>query len=203
MVFLAATRAGSAQAPASAQGSPSSNLGLAAIGAAGVYYGDATSVERARRGWEIGALVDFGWLRSHYLRLQGEISYLEAHVSEFVEIENRQFEGRFQDLTSSLSLVLHGANEQRGFVPFLATGVGVHALSSAFGEVSLDQRYNANPFGVHVAAGARVWLPGTQRHGVFMEVRRSLAEHVNRTTLRFGGLVFFNDLIRTREAPVR
>ncbi|HEX7124126.1 MAG TPA: hypothetical protein VF178_17240 [Gemmatimonadaceae bacterium] len=170
-------------------------MGLSSIGAAGVHIGPAT-MEREADGFEVGALVDWGWVRHRALRIEGEVSFMQVTLSEFVVTENREFRGHVYDLSTSLSLVVHGGNSRSRLVPFLSAGVGVHALSSAFSEVSLDQRYNANPFGSHIGAGARIWIPGLERHGVFVEVRRAIAEHVNRTVVRFGGLIFYNDLIR-------
>jgi hypothetical protein len=80
----------------------------------------------------------------------------------------------------------------------MAAGVSVHALSSTFGELSLDRRYNANPFGAHAAAGLRLWLSRSGRNAISLELRTSMAENVNRTSARLGGMVLFGDLVRPR-----
>jgi hypothetical protein len=165
------------------------------VGAVGVHVGTAT-VEHAADGHEAGLLLDLGWFRTPSLRLQGEVSLMRASLSEFLETEDRVFEGDFFDLTSSLSVVLQGGSHQGRFAPYLLGGVGVHALSSAFESLAIDRRYNGNPFGSHVGAGARLWISGSGRSGLFVEARRTLAEHVNRTSIRVGGLFFYNDLIR-------
>jgi hypothetical protein len=180
---------------AAGQAEPTSRLGLAGVGALGAHVG-AASVEHAAEGHEAGLLMDLGWFRTPSFRLQAEVALMRATLSEFVETEDRVFEGDFFDLTSSLSLVLQVGSHRGRFAPYVLAGVGVHALSSAFESLAIDRRYNGNPFGSHVGAGARLWISGSGRSGLFAEVRRTLAEHVNRTSLRVGGLVFYNDLIR-------
>ncbi|HSA56129.1 MAG TPA: hypothetical protein VLE53_10510 [Gemmatimonadaceae bacterium] len=178
------------------QPAPASNLGLTAVGALGFHLGAATSLEHTAEGYEGGALVDLGWVRGRALRLQGEVAVLRATLAETVEVEDETYRDYFIDLTGSLSLVLQGGGSRGRFAPFLLAGLGVHALSSAFGSIPIDRRYNGNTFGSHVGAGGRIWLGGSGRNGLFVEVRRSIAEHVNRTTVRVGGLVFYNDLVR-------
>lgn len=178
----------------------SSNLGLTGVGALGLHAGATTTLEHTAEGYEVGLLLDLGWVRGRALRLQGELSGLRATLTEFVEIENTTYTDAFFDLTGSVSLVLQGGGERGRFAPFLLGGIGVHALSSAFNSIPIDRRYNGNVFGSHIGAGGRVWLGASGRNGLFVEVRRSIAEHVNRTTVRLGGLVFYNDLVRpTRE----
>jgi hypothetical protein len=174
---------------------PTSRLGLSGVGALGLHVG-AANVEHAADGGEAGVLLDLGWFRTPSLRLQGEVALMRATLSEWVETEDRVFEGDFFDLTSSLSLVLQGGSHQGRFAPYLLAGIGVHALSSAFESLAIDRRYNGNPFGSHVGAGARLWISGSGRSGLFAEFRRSIAEHVNRSAVRLGGMFFYNDLIR-------
>jgi hypothetical protein len=71
----------------------------------------------------------------------------------------------------------------------------VHALSSAFQTSVLDQRYNANRFGSHIGAGIRARL-GQSRNALFVEARRIIADEVDRTVFRLGGLVLLGDLYR-------
>jgi hypothetical protein len=79
----------------------------------------------------------------------------------------------------------------------------VHALSSTFGVVELDERYNANPFGVDVAAGLRAWVSSSGRAGLFVEGRRVIAANVNANVLRVGALVFYRDLVRPNTSARR
>lgn len=187
-----------AQANDTTANAPSSHLGLTGIGALGLHAGATTAVEHAAEGYEVGILLDLGWVRGRALRLQGELSALRAKLTEFVEIENETYTDAFYDLTGSVSLVLQGGGSRGRFAPFLLAGIGVHALSSNFGSIPIDRRYNSNPFGSHIGAGGRVWLGASGRSGFFVEVRRSIAEHVNRTAARVGGMMFYNDLVRPR-----
>jgi hypothetical protein len=182
---------------ARAQTEPSSNVGISGVGAFGLHAG-YPAVERASRGFEAGVFADIGWIHTPQFRLQAEVDFLRASLTERVEVEDTTFRGVFYDLTASVTAVaLAGPSTQR-VVPYLIAGVGVHALSSAFGTLAIDKRYNANPFGSHVGVGLRVWLSGNGRNGAFVEARRVIAENVNRTTVRAGALVFFRDLIRAR-----
>ena len=194
LLMIAAARA----AGQSNDASTSSNLGLTGVGALGLHAGATTALEHAAEGYEVGLLLDLGWVRGRALRLQGEVSALRATLTEFVDVENATYTDAFFDVTASVSLVLQGGGERGRFAPFLLAGVGVHALSSAFNSIPIDRRYNGNVFGSHIGAGGRVWLGASGRSGLFGEVRRNIAEHVNRTTVRVGGLVFYNDLVRPR-----
>jgi hypothetical protein len=173
------------------------NLGLAAVGALGLHAG-ADAIERHAEGHEVGALMDLGSLTGAAVRLQFEVAFLRATLTETVVQDDSTYSDVFYDLTASVSTVLQGGGPRARLAPYLVAGVGVHALSSAFGTVVLDQRYNANPFGVHLGAGARLWLTGGGRHSVAVEIRRTIAENVNRTSFRLGLLLHYNDLIRRR-----
>ena len=72
---------------------------------------------------------------------------------------------------------------------------GSDALSSTFRTVVLDRRYNANRFGSHIGAGLRLRFGGS-RTGIFVEGRRIIADEVDRTAFRFGGLILMGDLHR-------
>jgi hypothetical protein len=167
---------------------------MAALG--GLVGGEV--VEGKSHGGEAGAFVDLGWVHAPRLRLQGEVEFLRATLRQYVLVLDTTFYGPFFDLSASVSAVLLGGNEHQRFVPYLDGGIGVHALSSTFGALPLDRLYNANPFGFHVGAGARVWVSASGRNGLFVEVRRVIAEAVNRTSVRAGGMVFYRDLIRPK-----
>jgi hypothetical protein len=189
--------AGGGPRAAAAQDQPRSRIGLAHIGAIGMHVG-AASIEHSADGFEGGAWIDLGWIRTPRIRLQGEVSFLRGSLTEFVRATDSTFSGAFYDLTSSVDAVVLMRDPAARVVPYLAAGVGVHALSSAFGDLSLDRRYNTNPFGSHAAAGLRVSLSASGRNAISLELRTSLAENVNRTSARVGGMVLFGDLIRPR-----
>ena len=170
---------------------PSANIGLQAVGAIGIFGGPAR-LERSSRGQEGGLLLDLGWLRGRSLRLQGELSILRASLTEFVEVEDSTFHGDFYDLSGSVSAIWLTSHSAR-VSPYALAGLSVHALSSAFQTVVLDRRYNANRFGSHVGAGIRLRL-GSTRQVLFVEGRRIIADEVDRTVVRFGGLVLMGDL---------
>lgn len=176
---------------------PSSNLGLPAIAAIGVHGGFAR-LERSSDGEEAGLLVDLGWLRGRSLRLQAEVSFLRASLTEYVELEDSTFQSNYFDLTAGVTSVWLASPEGK-VSPYILAGVAVHALSSAFGSVLLDQRYNTNRFGSHIGTGLRLRF-GASRQAVFVEVRRTITDEVDRTAVRFGGLVLMGDLYRRPSA---
>ena len=180
--------------PAVVLGQRSSNLGLAAVGAIGV-QGSIAWLEREDRGYELGVLADIGWTGAPSLRLQAELDFMAAHLVETVEIEDRTFRGPFFDLAGSVSAVFLASGRT---APYLLGGVSVHALSSDFGTLSLDRRYNTNQFGVVAGAGLRIWTGDAGRQIIAIEARRVISENVDRTLLRIGFLHAFNDLIRPR-----
>ena len=170
---------------------PSSNLGLPAVAALGVHGGFAR-LERSTKGEEGGLLLDLGWLRGRGLRLQGEVAFLRASLTEHVPLEDSTFTGNYFDLSAGASAVWLISRDSR-VSPYALAGFAVHALSSAFNNSVLDQRYNANRFGSHIGAGFRVRI-GSSRQAVYAEARRVIADQVDRTVVRFGLLVLMNDL---------
>ena len=188
---------GFAPSASAAQNSSTSHVGVSGIAALGALVGGEV-VEGKSHAGEVGAFMDLGWVRTPRLRLQGEVEFLRARLRQYVLVQDTTFDGPFFDLSATVSAVLLGGNEHQRFVPYLDGGVGVHALSSTFGTLVLDRLYNANPFGFHVGAGARVWTSGSGRNGMFVEVRRVIAEAVNRSSVRVGGMVFYRDLIRPK-----
>jgi hypothetical protein len=170
---------------------PSSNLGLPAVAALGVHGGFAR-LERSSNGEEAGLLLDLGWLRGRRVRLTGEVALLRASLTEYMTLEDSTFSGDYYDLSAGATAVWLIAGDSR-VSPYALAGFAVHALSSAFQNSILDQRYNANRFGSHIGAGLRVRL-GSSRQAVFAEARRVIADQVDRTVVRFGVLVLMNDL---------
>lgn len=180
-----------------AQTESSSNLGIGGASALGFQLG-YPRVERSPGSFEAGAFLDLGWIHAPRFRLQGEVDFLRASLTERVEVEDTTFRGVFYDLTAAVSVVALAGSPTQRLVPYLTAGIGVHGLSSAFGTRAIDKRYNANPFGSHLGVGLRLWLSGRGRNGAFVEARRVVAENVNRTSVRGGAMVFFRDLIRPR-----
>ena len=172
---------------------PRSNVGLPAVAAIGLHAGFAR-LERSTNGEEAGLLLDLGWLRGRGIRLQGEVAFLRASLTEHLPLEDSTFTGNYFDLSAGVSSVWLASTEAK-VSPYVLAGLAVHALSSAFQTVLLDQRYNANRFGSHIGAGLRLRF-GASRQAVFVEVRRVIADEVDRTSLRFGGLVLMGDLYR-------
>lgn len=184
--FLAVPAVGAAQVP-------TANIGLHAVGALGVQGGYAR-LERSSRGQEGGLLIDLGWLRGQSIRLQADVSMLRATLTEYVELEDSTFHGEYFDLSGNVTAVW--LTSHTGQVsPYALAGLSVHALSSAFQTSVLDQRYNANRFGSHIGAGIRARL-GQSRNALFVEARRIIADEVDRTVFRLGGLVLLGDLYR-------
>lgn len=171
---------------------PTTNLGLPAVAALGFYAGPAR-LERSSNGHEGGGFLDVGWLRRRHVRLQAEVSFLRARLTEFVEIEDSTFSGVYYDLSAAATAVWVGPDAR--ISPYLLAGLAVHALSSAFQTSVLDERYNANRFGSHIGLGLRVRL-GASRQALFAEARRIIADEVDRTVFRIGGMILLNDLHR-------
>ena len=174
---------------------PVSNLGLPAVAAFGVHGGFA-QLERSSEGPEIGAFLDLGWMRGRSLRLQGEVAFQRGTLTEFLELVDSTFHGDYFDLSLGVSAAWVVSPDGQ-VSPYAVAGVAVHALSSTFGTLELDQRYNANRFGSHLGAGVRARI-GSSRQAVFAEARRVIADQVNRTVVRIGGLVLMGDLYRRR-----
>jgi hypothetical protein len=170
-----------------------SNIGIAAVGALGV-HGGPVSMERDVSGFEAGAFLDLGWFRTPRLRVQAEVAFLHGTLTETVVVEDSTYRGPLYDLSGAVSFTLLPAGPRSRLAPYLVAGVAVHALSSTFGTLVLDQRYNANPFGIHGGAGLRLRLTPEGRVGLWAEWRGTVAENVNRTTVRGGLMVLFNDL---------
>ena len=174
---------------------PVSNLGLPAVAAFGVHAGFA-QLERSSDGPEVGAFLDLGWLRGRALRLQGEVAFQRATLTEFLTLEDTTFHGDYFDLSLGVSAAWFVSPDGQ-VSPYALAGVAVHALSSTFGNSELDQRYNANRSGSHLGAGVRLRI-GSSRQAVFAEARRVIADEVNRTVVRLGGLLLMGDLYRPR-----
>lgn len=181
-----------AAAPSAFAQEPRSNLGLPATAGIGLHAGFAR-LERDSDGFEAGGVLDLGWMRGRSLRLQAEASLLRATLTEFIEVEDSTYRGRFFDFAAGATAVWLPRPDAR-FAPFLLGGVAVHALSSTFGTLVLDRRYNTNRFGSHIGAGVR-WRP-SDGIAVTAEARRIIADETDRTLMRVGSMLLMGDLGR-------
>jgi hypothetical protein len=169
-------------------------LGLTAIGAVEPHLGYAT-LPHGATAVEAGLRMDLGHLPLHRLRLTASGAFLRSlRFTEFVESDHRSFSGSFFDLSGDVSLMVLLAPPAGAVVPYLSGGVGVHVLSSSFGSLTIDQRYNSNSFGLSGAAGMRLRLGTEGRRGLFVEGRREGAHAASRWTARAGYSLFFADL---------
>jgi hypothetical protein len=119
---------------------------------------------------------------------------MHGTLTETVVVEDSSYRGPVYDLSGGVSVTLLPTGPRSRIAPYLVAGIAVHALSSSFGTLVLDQRYNGNPFGLHGGAGIRLRLTDSGRTAIWTEWRGTIAENVNRTTLRGGLMLLFNDL---------
>ena len=150
-------------------------------------------MERSSDGLEAGAVLDLGWIKGRSVRLQAEGAILRARLVEFIEVEDSTYRGDYLDLSAGASLVWM-AGPDRIVSPYVLAGFAVHALSSTFGTLVLDRRYNTNRFGSHAGAGVRLRI-GRGR-AMFAEGRRIITDEADRTVVRLGGLLLLGDLRR-------
>lgn len=172
------------------------NLGLDAIGAVTTSAGWA-SIENGFHAWQLGTRVDFGYLRTRRVRLMADVHYLlSLPHSEYVLSEGKTYRDVFRDLSAHLSLAFHPTSPSARVAPYVAAGVGVHVLSSSFGSLTIDTRYNTNNFGLREAIGLRVGVGGSGRRAVTLEVESIQARDVRRVGVSLGLTGLFNDLVR-------
>lgn len=175
---------------------PPTNVGLDAIGAVTASAG-WSSVENGFHAWHVGTRVDFGYLRSRRVRLLADAQYLlSLPHSEYVLAEGKTYRDVFRDLSAHLSLAMHLASPTARISPYVAAGVGVHVLSSSFGSLTIDTRYNTNNFGLREAVGARIGVGGSGRRALTLEVESVQSRDVRRVGVSLGITGLFNDLVR-------
>lgn len=179
-----------AQAPA-----PASTLGLRGIGAFGVHVGVA-HVERGAEAMEAGATLDLGHFPARRVRLSADAAFLRSFpLREFVVADDSVYRDVFYDLSGHVMLDLLLRDPRRRVVPYLGFGAGVHVLTSSFGSIPIDRRYNTNVFGLRSSAGLRIRAGGSGRRAISLEGNATLARHVSRATARVGMEWLFGDLI--------
>ena len=172
------------------------SLGLSSVGAFTLHAGGAL-IERDATGAEAGASLDLGHFSSTRFRLVVDLSFLRSWpYSERVETEGKSYRDVFYDLAGHVMAAFHLASNQARFNPYVAGGLGIHALTSSFGSLTIDGRYNTNNFGLVGAAGARVRVGKGARRGLLLEIRRIQSKDVSRVTAQVGISALFNDLAR-------
>jgi hypothetical protein len=107
--------------------------------------------------------------------------------------EDREYRRPFYDLSGSVLVSVDGRARRARVIPYLAAGIGVHALTSNFGTVALDRRYNTNVFGVIGALGSRIRFRGDRV--LRLEARAVGTTSVRRVSLHIGTGVLFNELV--------
>ncbi|MFN8574039.1 MAG: hypothetical protein U0132_18425 [Gemmatimonadaceae bacterium] len=173
------------------------HVGLTASGGLGVFGGGGQATHDLTGG-EAGALVDLGWIWSPRVRLTGDAAWFAGPHREFVAQDDRSYKSTVFDLTGSVSLRLLGGSASSRLVPYLSGGFAIHALSSSFGTLPLDQRYNANRFGVLGAVGMERWIGSSGRQSVWVEWRVQEVTDASRWTARVGWTRHFAAMARPR-----
>ena len=176
------------QAPAS--------LGLSSVGAVSIHVGGA-ALQRSIRGAEVGTTIDLGHFASRRVRLLADASYLRSFpFSERVESEGKSYRDVFYDLSGHVAVAVRGTSVTARLSPYVAGGVGIHVLSSTFGSLAIDTRYNTNNFGLMGLAGMHVRVGSGLRRSMLVEVRRVHSKNVRRLSVHLGLSALFNDLAR-------
>ncbi|MEP7347675.1 MAG: hypothetical protein ABI877_20565 [Gemmatimonadaceae bacterium] len=170
-------------------------LGLRAAGGLGVFVGGGRAIHDLPGG-EGGALLDLGWVWSPRVRLVGDASWFIGSLHEFVEQDDEHFSGPVFDLSSTVSLMALSGSATARQTAYASFGVSIHALSSSFNSIPLDQRYNANRFGVAAAIGGRVWVGPEGTRALFTELRGTSVSELHRWTIRAGFIHNFRPLTR-------
>jgi hypothetical protein len=195
-LFVASFAAASPAPLAAQRDSSRTALGLSSVGAFAFLAGGAR-IERHVNGAEIGGQLDLGYFASPRLRVTADVSFLRSFpLEEHIEIEGMTYRDSFYDLSGSTGVTLLGAAPPASITPYIGAGVGVHALSSNFGSIVIDTRYNSNNFGLLGTLGLRARVGRSGRRAVQLELRRVQAKNVSRVSLHLGIVTLFNDLAR-------
>ncbi len=193
--LLAALILVAAGARPSASQETKADLGLRSSGGLGVFLGGGRAVHDLPGG-EGGGLLDLGWVWNPRVRLVGEASWFIGTLHEYVAQDDQDYSGAVFDLSSTVSvLALSGSTTARRSA-YASFGFSIHALSSSFGSIPLDARYNANKFGVASAIGGRVWIGREGRQALTAELRQTSVTSMTRWTARAGFMHNFGPLTR-------
>ncbi len=169
-------------------------LGLRAIGAASLSLA-VGRVDRGATGIEGGAALDLGHFASRRIRVGVSAAFLRTlPFTEYVAQDDTSFRDVFYDLSGHVSLTFLARRPEHRVVPWASIGAGVHVLTSSFGSIPIDIRYNTNVFGLRSAAGVR--LRGARR-ALSIEAGAILAKEVSRATLGLSTEWLFGDLRNT------
>jgi hypothetical protein len=174
---------------------PKAQLGLAAAGSLG-FVGGGGSATHGLEGGEAGLVVDLGWVSSRRLRLVGDAAWFAGSLEEFVPQDDQSYSSLVFDLVETVSLQLMGGSVTSRLVPYASLGLSIHALSSSFGSTPLDNRYNANRFGVTGGVGVRKWIGSSGRQSLFVEFRDLQVTDASRWMMRMGLTRHFAPLTR-------
>lgn len=173
-------------------GGPS--FGVRAIGSFAL-HGSTARVEHGAEAVEFGARMDVGHFSLRHIRIVGDVAFMRSRQhAEYVAFEDSTFRSVFYDLSGHVAIQWFALDPAGPIAPYLLTGVGVHSLTSNFGSIVLDQRYNTNNFGLLGAVGTRVKF--ARRSSLFVEVSRSLVRNVRRSSIRVGLEALYGDLVR-------
>ncbi|MGQ0646603.1 MAG: hypothetical protein ACT4P7_03470 [Gemmatimonadaceae bacterium] len=154
-------------------------------------------MERGAEALEAGGTLDLGHFSSRRMRLAADVAFLRTlPYTEFVVQDDMTYRDVFYDLNGHVVLGLLARDPVHRVVPYVSFGVGVHILTSSFGSIPIDARYNTNNFGLKAAGGLRIRTGSSGRLAMLLEGSATLARDVSRRTIRAGGEVLFGDLIR-------
>lgn len=183
-------------AGASQEGARATSLGIASAGLVAIHVAGAR-IERGAEGAEGGVTLDLGHFNSARVRLVTDVSFLRTFAyEERVETEGKSYRDVFYDLSGNVAIAVHTNAPTARATAYALLGVGVHALTSSFGSLALDARYNSNNFGLLAGGGVRIRHGGGSRRAYLLELRRVQAHDVSRLSLHLGIAALFNDLAR-------
>lgn len=181
---------------ASQEGARSTSLGIASAGLVAIHVAGAR-IERGAEGAEGGVTLDLGHFSSPRLRLVTDVAFLRTFAyEERVETEGKSYRDVFYDLSGNVAIAVHANPPTARATAYALLGVGVHALTSSFGSLTLDARYNSNNFGLLAGGGVRIRHGEGSRRAYLLELRRVQAHDVSRLSLHLGIAALFNDLAR-------
>jgi hypothetical protein len=107
--------------------------------------------------------------------------------TELILPENQRYRDDFRDLSGTLSLAFHATAPTARVSPYVATGLGVHVLSSSFGSLAIDRDNTNNPGCSPLLARLRTDRQARAAH-------RSAAGHVHDVSRIHLAFVVFGEL---------
>ena len=156
-------------------------------------------MERGLDAGELSGTLDLGHFSSRRVRLRADVSFLRTgRFRAYVAADDTTYRNVFYDLSGMLNLAFALRDPTHRVVPFVSFGTGIHVLTSSFGSIPIDLRYNTNVFGLQAASGVRIRAGHTGRRAVVIEGGATLAKEVSRASVRLGTEWLFGDLRRPR-----